>query len=158
MREPLFDFVTQLSRPVPKSKREVALPSTEAPRFCYSYFALYGDPLLNKDIDPYPDGYLARLKESGVNGVWLPAVLYQLAPFPWDAKLSADYKKRLENLRALVSRARKHGIGVYLYLNEPRAMPLSFFETHPELKGEVEGDHATLCTSVPQVQRYLTDL
>jgi len=40
-----------------------------SPRFCYSYFALYGDPLLEEDLDPYPDGYLEKLAASGVNGV-----------------------------------------------------------------------------------------
>jgi hypothetical protein len=54
-------------------------------------------------------------------------------------------------------RAKKHGIKVFLYLNEPRAMPLSFFEKRPHLKGVVETDHAAMCTSVPEVQKYLTD-
>jgi hypothetical protein len=48
-------------------------------------------------------------------------------------------------------------VGVYLYFNEPRAMPLAFFEKHPELRGITQGDHATLCTSVPDVQRYLVE-
>ena len=56
-----------------------------------------------------------------------------------------------------VARARRHGIGVYLYLNEPRAMPLNFFEKRPELKGVAEGDHAALCTSSRPVQQFLTD-
>src|SRR5262249_49919441 len=88
--EPLFGFVTELSpmpvrsrraAPVPKERTIGAAPS---PRFCYSYFALYGDPLLDTGIAPYPEGYLARLAESGVDGVWLQAVLSKLAPFPWD--------------------------------------------------------------------------
>ncbi|MCA9428513.1 MAG: hypothetical protein KC994_25765, partial [Candidatus Omnitrophica bacterium] len=45
----------------------------------------------------------------------------------------------------------------YLYLNEPRSMPLSFFEDHPELKGVVEGDYAAVCTSATPVQEYLKD-
>lgn len=154
--ESLFDFVNQLS-----SKRASTAnrgnPAHDAPRFCYSYFALYGDPLLEPEADPYPDGYLARLAQSGVNGVWLQAVLYKLSPFPWDPTLSARYEERLNNLRSLIARARKQGIGVYLYLNEPRAMPLTFFESRPQLKGVVEGDHAALCTSDPEVQKYLTD-
>ena len=27
------------------------------PRYLYSYFALYGDPLMEADIDPFPDGF-----------------------------------------------------------------------------------------------------
>ena len=156
--EPLFSFVSKLSEKKTGSRRiPPATSSIFSPRFCYSYFALYGDPLLDKESDPSPDGFLARLADAGVNGVWLQAVLYKLSSFPWDASLSTHYEARLKNLRSLVARARKYGIGIYLYLNEPRAMPLSFFETRPQLKGVAEGDHATLCTSVPEVQKYLTD-
>ena len=156
--DPLFSFVAQLSS-APKTNREpVAATSAFSPRFCYSYFALYGDPLLEKAADPYPEGYLARLKETGVNGVWLQGVLQKLAPFPWDLKASEHYEKRLHNLRTLVARALRHGIRIYLYLNEPRAMPLAFFERHPELKGvAVANQSATLCTSAPEVQKYLRE-
>ncbi len=150
----LFSFVSDLSRPS-------ALPARKAggfsPCFCYSYFALYGDPLLDPRADPYPDAYLKRLAASGIDGVWLQAVLYKLAPFPWEPALSDRYQERLAGLRKLVARAKRHGIGVYLYLNEPRAMPLVFYPSHPALKGTVEGDHAALCTSSPEVQRYLSD-
>ncbi len=152
----LFSFVPRLSaRPaVPP-----AAPGTadRGLRFCYSYFALYGDPLLAPEADPYPDGYLARLAGTGVNGVWLQAVLHKLAPCPWDTRRSARYAERLAHLRALVARAGRHGVQVFLYLNEPRALPLDFFATHAELQGVVEGDHAALCTSVPAVRQFLTD-
>jgi hypothetical protein len=149
--EALFEFVNALSKP-PTARR---IERTDTPRFCYSYFALYGDPLLEPDLDPYPDGYLERLAQTGVTGVWLQAVLYKLAPFPWDAALSARHDERIKALAKLVSRARQHGIGIYLYLNEPRSMPLKFFASRPELKGVVEGDHAALCTTNADVQRYL---
>ena len=166
-REPLFSFVNQLSTiplsphaPTPlRSSGQVwtgeELGGSFSPRFCSSYFAIYGDPLLDSEIDPYPEGYLARLSESGVDGIWLQAVLYKLAPYRWDSKFSARYEERLENLIALVARARRHRIRVYLYLNEPRAMPMSFFATRPELKGVAQGDYAALCTSNVQVQNYL---
>ncbi len=154
--EPLFKFVAELSRKPSGPSTINSQPSTHL-RFIYSYFALYGDPLLEKAADPFPDGYLARLAQSGVNGVWLQGVLYKLAPFPWEPERSANYQERLKNLRALVARAKKHGIKVFLYLNEPRAMPLTFFEARPHLKGVVETDHAAMCTSVPEVQKYLVD-
>ena len=87
--------IAQLSKPPSGTRTRnspPAIPSTLSPRFCYSYFALYGDPLLNTEIDPYPDGYLARLAEAGVDGVWLQAVLYKLAPFPWDIGYSSHYQ------------------------------------------------------------------
>jgi hypothetical protein len=153
--QPLFEFVKELSQPPKPAAVRPAGTSAFSPRFCYSYFALYGDPLLDPTLDPYPDGYLARLAVAGVDGVWLQAVLTRLAPFPWDARQSNDYAARLKNLRLLVERARRHGVRVYLYLNEPRACPVSFFATRPNLKGVAEGEFAALCTSVPEVRKYL---
>ena len=153
--EPLFHFVKTLSARPTKKYRPLGPPT--GLRLCYSYFALYGDPLLEPELDPYPDGYLAQLAASGVNAVWLQAVLHKLAPFPWQPELSARHEERLKNLLQLVARARRHGIDVYLYLNEPRSMPLAFFESHPELKGVVQGDHATLCTSHVEVQQWMRD-
>lgn len=155
-KEPLFEFVEALSR-APEGDAPPPVASDFDPRYCYSYFALYGDPLLDTRFDAFPDGYLERLKRAGVNGVWLQGVLFKLAPYPWDASLSEGYETRLENLRALVARAGEHGIKVFLYLNEPRSMPLAFFEEHPELKGVVEGDYAAVCTSVPEIKEYLRE-
>ena len=153
--QPLFEFVKDLSRPPKGAGALSAGTSAFSPRYCYSFFALYGDPLLDPTLDPYPDGYLARLAASGVDGVWLQAVLARLAPFPWDARQSEGHKTRLKNLGLLVERARRHGVGVYLYLNEPRSCPTSFFATRPNLKGVAEGDFAALCTSAPEVREWL---
>jgi hypothetical protein len=153
--QPLFEFVKELSRPPQPASSQPAGASVFSPRFCYSYFALYGDPLLDPTLDPYPDGYLARLAASGVDGVWLQAVLTRLAPFPWDARQSLHYETRLQNLRLLVERARRQGVSVYLYLNEPRACPVTFFAARPNLKGVTEGEFAALCTSAPEVREYV---
>ncbi|HNQ73870.1 MAG TPA: twin-arginine translocation signal domain-containing protein [Verrucomicrobiota bacterium] len=155
--EPLFHFVSRLSARPEKSAFPVQDTAPDGLRFCYSYFALYGDPLLEPHADPYPDGLLARLAQAGVNGVWLQAVLHKLAPFPWAPDRSARHQDRLQQLRKLVARARQHGIRIFLYLNEPRAMPLSFFAHHPHLQGVQDGGHATLCTSVPEVQDFLVN-
>jgi hypothetical protein len=157
--EPRFDFVRQLSMPLPsycppKSGEEGAGPL----RLVYSYLALYGDPLMNPQLDPYPNGFLERLSTVGVRGVWLHAVLRDIAPggeaFP---EFGADHERRLANLRALVERANKYGVGVYLYMNEPRAMPNAFFQGRPEMAGAREGDFTALCTSHPAVRRWMSD-
>ena len=111
---------------------------------------------LDPSLDPYPEGYLARLAASGVDGVWLQAVLTRLVPFPWDAQQSEGYKTCLKDLALLVERARRHGVGVYLYLNEPRSCPTSFFATRPSLKGVAEGDFAALCMSATEVREWLS--
>ena len=74
----------------------------------------------------FPEGLLREYAESGVNGIWLQAVLYKLVEFPFDPSLSDGREKRIERLRELIGLCARHGLKVYLYLNEPRAMPLSF--------------------------------
>jgi hypothetical protein len=153
--DPLFSFVDRLSRSIPAER--AGHNGLFEPCFCSSYFALYGDPLLAEDADPYPDGYCSQLAACGVTGVWLHVVLHTLAPFPWDSRLSARHEERLQALRALAARVGRHGMGLYLYLNEPRAMPLAFYDVYPELRGATADDYAALCTSTPAVQRYIED-
>ncbi|WP_341834583.1 hypothetical protein WJU16_16515 [Chitinophaga pollutisoli] len=151
--EPLFHFISELSAPEPDIPD---VPSGGfSPRLGYSYFALYGDPLLDASSDPYPDHYLSRLAACGMDSVWIHIVLHKLVPFPWDASQSAGHGKRLHNLRKLVARAAKQGVKIMLYLNEPRTWPSSFFAKHPRLKGADAGEAASLCTSHPEVQAYL---
>jgi hypothetical protein len=133
-------------------------------RYLYSYFALYGDPLLEPDLDPYPDGYLEKLARLGVNGVWLQAVLRNLVPEPGSPgrpavpfpEFGEGSARRLESLRKLVARARRYGIGIFLYLNEPRAMPESFFAGRPGLAGAVEGGLRAVCTSAPETREFIS--
>ena len=157
--EPRFEFVRKLgaplasfSAPTPREDERISL------RFVYSYLAVYGDPLLNPQLDPYPDGFLQRLSAVGVNGVWLHVVLRDLAPggtsFP---EFGVEHERRLANLRILVDRAKRHGIGVYLYMNEPRAMPAAFFQKHAGMDGVRENEFTALCTSHPAVRQWMAD-
>lgn len=154
--EARFAFVKRLSAP----EDAVGSPGgrVHGLRLVYSYLAIYGDALSDPERDPYPDGFLARLASAGINGVWLHAVLRDLAPggsaFP---EFGGDCARRLLNLGALVARARRHGIGTYLYLNEPRAMPATFFDRRPEIAGVREGEFTALCTSHEAVRRWLGD-
>lgn len=126
-------------------------------RFLYSYMAVFGDCLLAPELDPYPDGYLAQLAAHGVNGVWLHVVLSKLAPGDLFPEEKDAARKRLENLRALAARARRHGVGVYLYFNEPRSQGEEFFARRPALRGVGGGGLSALCTSTDEVKRYLRE-
>ena len=162
--EPRFQFVKQLSTPVAGFSECKSIQAEDnqqlSLRFIYSYFAVFGDPLLNPELDPYPDGMLERLSALGVNGVWLHVVLRDLAPggttFP---EFGKGHQKRLANLRTLVNRAKKYGIGVYLYINEPRAMPKAFFEAdgREDMVGAAQAGFSALCTSNPTVRQWLRD-
>ncbi len=157
--EPRFRFVQQLGSPLP----HVTPPASgeddsRTQRLVYSYVALYGDPLLQPELNPYPDGLLQRLASVGINGVWLQVLLRGMAPggaaFP---EFGEDHEQRLANLQALVERAARHGIRIYLYINEPRAMPAAFFQGRPEMGGVREAEYTALCTSHPAVRQWMVD-
>ena len=157
--EERFAFIDVLSRTSGKDPPEVTGKLSDRPlRYIYSYFGVFGDPLYDARSDPYPDGLLEKLAEQGVSGVWLHVVLRQLAPggpdFP---EFGAGHQQRLENLRQLVNRARRYGIDIYLYMNEPRAQPAKFFENRPQMAGLTVGDHKLMCTSVPRVRQWISD-
>ena len=154
-----FDFLKTLAKPPADSRA----PRTGGPfglRLAYSYAAVYGDPLLDPDLDPFPDGLLARLAENGVNAVWLQGVLYTLVPWFGDTPLSAGHETRIANLNALTEKAARFGVGVYLYLNEPRGMAADFFDAyHPDWKGPYypPTEFHAMCVSVPGLLEALRD-
>jgi hypothetical protein len=157
--EPRFQFVHRLSRPLAAPEQDrYRGPRLFGPRFLCSCLQIYGDPLMDREVGMYPEGLLERYAEAGIDGVWLYGVLRELAPggqtFP---EFGRHWAERQANLRTLVARARRHGIGVYLYINEPRAIEHSqadeFFKSRPQLRGVGDG----LCTSQPAVLRWMSD-
>jgi len=128
-----------------------------SPRFLYSYFALYGDPLIEGDAAGLPDGYLDRAAANGVNGVWIQGVLNTLAPARAYPEFGKGWTGRLQNLRALVERAGRYGLRVYLYLNEPRAMPAEFFAGRPGIRGTSHQGVFAMCTSTQEVRDWLRE-
>jgi len=82
-------------------------------------------------------GYLARLADAGVNGVWLHGLLHKLAP-----SLAARTEPALGGASwksgRLVERARRQGLKVFLYLNEPRPCP-AFSSIAPAAQGSGRG-------------------
>ena len=105
-----------------------------------------------------PDSMLEAYQKIGVNGIWTQGVLMQLAPFPFAPKLSEGYQERIWRMQDFAQRLKKYGMKLYIYLNEPRSMPPSFFEKYPHLRGhEARPGKICLCTSAPEVQQYITD-
>lgn len=156
-KEPLFTFVDQLKSPLASAAQPAAYDDKAPLRMGYSYFALCGDPLLDPALDPYPDGLLARLAAAGENAVWLHVELGHLATVPWVH--DPHIEQRRSALRALVARAAKQGIKIFLYFNEPRSLPSGspVFQQHPEWRGVAERDANALCTSAPEVRAGLRD-
>ena len=104
--------------------------------YIHSYSASCGDVLGNADqLDPVPENLLAQYASMGIRGVWFHALLYLLIPIPGAEEYSIGAEKRMEQLKKLVERGQKYGIRIYLYLNEPRSMPLSFYDKMPHWGG-----------------------
>ena len=112
-----FDFYP----PEPPPASLFRVPRGE--RILYSYSSLFGDLLDSGDFSAYSDECLLRLRGRGVTGVWIYGMLQKLSPCPFDGSLSEGYERRRKNLAALAAQCKKYGLGVYLYLNEPRALP-----------------------------------
>ncbi len=156
-QEKRFAFIQNLSK-VDENFTPSSVKSNEDHlRFIYSYFASFGDPLLHPELDPFPDGLLQRLNKQGINGVWLHVVLHQLTSSTIFPELGDGHEIRLKNLQNLAKRAEKYGIKIYLYMNEPRAMPPSFFKERADLMGYEKQGFGTLCTSVPLVRQWLKE-
>lgn len=155
-----FAFIDEFSKRHKPARKQPAQPAADtngqgfALRIIYPYCATFGDPLTDPELSSYPEGLLQRLSESGVNGIWMHSVLRTLVPPDGIFPGADDAALRIDGLKRLVERAAKYGIGIYLYVNEPRAMHLSYFESDPQrnaLTGAAEGDQRALCTSVPEV-------
>ncbi len=133
-------------------KRQILFSGRERFSFNYihSYSASCGDVIGNaNELDPVPENLLAQYASMGIKGVWIHALLYLLFPIPGAEEFSAGHEKRLENLRNMVKRCAKYGIKVYLYLNEPRCMPMAFYDKKPEWGGYdiPENNTRTVCTT-----------
>lgn len=132
-----------------------------SPRIIFPYFARFGDALLDSEFKSYyPEGYLRRISHMGINGIWLSGVLKDLIPSGVFPEFGRKSELQLKNLNWLVEQAGKVGLGVFLYMNEPRGMPEEFFQKHPEIKGakgRKGSGRFALCTSTEKVQRYLTE-
>ena len=105
-------------------------------RFVHSYAATCGDLLLDiESRDPVPENLLKEYAAQGINGIWFHVILYQLHPVKGSEEFSEGCETRLKNLALIVERCKKYGIGIYLYLNEPRGMTESFYRKNPGWRG-----------------------
>ncbi len=157
---PRFEFADGLLRDIP-ALDDTARHAALDPRIAFPYTAVYGDVLGQANIDAiYPDVALRALRHQGLNGIWLHAMLRDLTSHPLLPGFGSQRVTRLGRLNRLIGRCDSHGLKVYLYLNEPRAMPASFFDTRPELRGDIgrNGDGlVSLCTSTEPVRLWLRE-
>lgn len=136
-------------------RRERSSGDSGFDKIVYSYSMLYGDTFLEGD-EIVPDEMLERLQAVGVNGLWMQGVLSKLSPYPFVEGLDEGYEQRRENLKKIIEKCAKYGIGVYLYFNEPRGVSEhQLTERTERLKGRFFNDTWSLCTTHKEVQDYL---
>lgn len=112
----------------------------------------------NFEVSGLPkEAFLTGLAKKQVNGIFIHGLLRTLAPFPFDLSQSAHCGDNIRFLNEYIMLARKYGIKLYLYLNEPRSMPLKFFEKDISLLGARTNELGCLCMSTEAVKKWMSD-
>lgn len=119
-------------------------------RMIYPYDMVYGDPLLDDSPAGFPETMFRDYRNAGINAIWMPALIYQLAEWRRAPEMSAQWQTRRANLEKLTARAARYGIEIILYFNEPRSVLPQYAEKFADLKGA-----GGLCTSHPEVLDFL---
>ena len=115
----------------------------------------------------YTDDVLQKIAADGFNGIWIHGQLQHIIKTTHFAEFAPDSDKHIDAIKKLCNRAAKYGIKVYLYMQPPRAIPVSnktFWQNHADVAGQqlsVCGDDGKqfevncICTSTKYVQDYL---
>lgn len=132
-------------------------------RILRSFFSPFYINELLDDVDYYPEEYLNKLAHHRINGVWMHVVLKDAVPSAIFPEFGPDSEKMLTKLRAVMAKAARYGIKVYLYFNEPRGLKDTdpFWEAHPEVQGAPSrgwfAQTCSMCTSTPSTLEWLTE-
>jgi hypothetical protein len=109
----------------------------------------------------YHDSLLMRLAQHGFNGIWLRAAFRHFAKVSVFPEFGQQAEEVLARLKDLCRRAARYGIDVFLYINEPMAIPETdeFFRNHPQCRGAASSYKplVQLCTSTEEVRTYLRE-
>lgn len=137
----------------------------------FGEFSRTENDLLDETItadDVYTDQVLEGISKSGFNGIWVHGILHHIVSESIFSELGANADIHQEKINNLIARAKKHDIKVYIYMQPPRALPVSyteFWKNHSDIAGQVEiikGDDDSgsfsvqaMCTSTDMVKTYL---
>ncbi len=144
-----FDFFSMLPPPTP------VIADRRRTRMVHGYITPCAEPFLCDSETYLPDALLAAYARTGVNALFVHGLLSTLSPYPFVPRLAKNYKTRREKLRALCRRAKKYGIGIYLYLNEPRCVPVGEVAEDAPFLGTNIGDTYAVCMETREGQEYL---
>jgi|GEM_PF-2413174 len=140
-------------------------PSEIIMRNCRTDF--YGDEIL-AEVHKFDDTYFSSVREGGFTAIWLRGQIRDLVTFAVAPHWDHQNAERMAALRNIVARGREHGVGVYLYVNEPKGFTKGdpIFDTYPDLKGPLdpllshtvsapEGVAYAFCTQCTFTEEYL---
>ena len=112
------------------------------------------DELMN-DIDYYPEPYLDRLAQEGINGLWLTVVFREICKTSFLPE-DPDAERRREKLRRSVEKCRKFGIKLWTFAIEPASWTLKNPCPDDALKGpDCWGPGNLFCPNSEKAARYL---
>jgi len=119
---------------------------------------------LDTALEAYSDEWLRELAQTGFDAIWVRIDLREMVASRLFPKVP---RQPLSQLNRLVARAARHGVRVFVYLNEPQDVRAEdpFWKKHPDLKGKPGssgypssgGMAYRLCTSQPAVQAFLEE-
>jgi hypothetical protein len=126
----------------------------------------YGPQDLVSGVAAATDQKLALIAASGLTGIWASTCLRDVSRTNVCGELSDQVEPNQAALITLVERCARHGLKLYLYLNEPRGFASDdpFWQEHPELRGAAGSSvmdgwesSCALCTSVPTTLQLLEE-
>ena len=131
-------------------------------RISRSFFAPIHRPPFNKDellddIDYYPEAFLNRLAQEGINRLWLTVEFHEVTCSSIQA-LEPETPRRLQKLRGIVEKCRRYGIRVYLFCLEPAGFfgESELASKYPELLGvDCSYSMHAFCPDSPLAQQHL---
>ena len=109
------------------------------------------------DLDYYPDEYLNRLAHDGTNGLWIYSRLKDLVKTDIIPEYGEGCEKRIAKLNRIIARAKRYGIGVYVYFIDPDYLTPELAKKYPELTGAEcigGGGRYTFCTNSEKGAKY----
>ncbi len=151
----MFDFFTDRTDTEPK----YVVSPEGGTRIVHGFLTPCGDAFLDDTRSHLPDVLLDCYARQSVKVLFVHGVLSKLSPYRFDPTQSEGYEIRREHLRDLIKRAALRGIKIYIYFDEPRALPADVFERYgkPEMKGNVtaNGSVCMCMTASEEPREYL---
>ena len=125
----------------------------------------YSDEVLEA-VNNYDEAELKRIGDMGFDSIWLRGQMYGLMNSSILPELNEPQASaRIDSLRAVIDRAAKFDMQVYLFFNEPVAPHVDhpIWQKRPELAGASWGDPSidngkhrrSLCTSHPLMRQFM---